>query len=109
MTEPQFDGATFSEPRDGSRLRRQLDAVKMLMADGVPHTLREIAERCQCSEASASARLRDLRKLQQGGYTVDRKYVTNGIWEYRLVLTPREQKELQRQYGLVTEPQGRLF
>lgn len=82
--EPTFDGKTFDQQRDGKRLGSQLDSVKALMLDGKWHQLPELVNRCGGTEASVSARLRDLRKEKFGGYTIDRRYVKHGIFEYRL-------------------------
>lgn len=84
-----FDGAeTYEEERDGKRLGAQLERVKALMlVNGYPtgyHTLRDIAYRTCGSEASVSARLRDLRKKKYGGYTVLRRYEADGLWSYRV-------------------------
>jgi DNA-binding Lrp family transcriptional regulator len=62
-------------------------AVYALMQDGQWRTLAVIAEECKASEASVSARLRDLRKLRYGGYFVERRRVRSDLWEYRLDIT----------------------
>lgn len=80
----RFDGETYEEGRDGKRLSRQLLAVRSLMADGEWRTLGEIAARVGCSEASASARLRDLRKTKFGAMTVDRSSRGRGLFAYRV-------------------------
>ena len=82
---PRFDGETFDPQRDGPRLTGALEAVRDRMADGRWYTLRELAQAAGCSEAAASARLRDLRKAKFGGYTVEREHVGGGLWRYRLV------------------------
>lgn len=79
-----FDGGTYDRDRDGDRLGRQLAAVKRLMSDGRWRTLPEIAEYAGGSVAAVSARLRDLRKIRVGCYEVERRYVSNGVWEYRV-------------------------
>lgn len=81
---PTFDGATFSQKRDGARLQRQLADVLKIMLDGQPHTLAEIARKTGHPESSVSARIRDLRKPKFGGYTVRREHVVNGLWSYRI-------------------------
>lgn len=81
---PLFDGATFNQARDGARLQCQLDAVRRLMLSGGWWTLAKLSERAQGSEASVSARLRDLRKPKFGAYHIERRYVSNGVWEYHL-------------------------
>ena len=86
---PDFDGWTYQHDRDYVRLKSLLDRVKHRMADGNWWSLWELSERTGGSEASVSARLRDLRKKKFGGHTVERRYVGRGLWEYRL--TPREE------------------
>jgi len=83
-----FDGAIYSEQRDGERLARQQRAVRAAMSDGRWHTLSELGAKLGYPEASVSARLRDLRKPKHGGHTVERRYAGSGLWEYRLV--PKE-------------------
>lgn len=69
--------------KDKPRLDRQLDRVDKLMSDGRWRTLRQIADACQCSEASASARLRDLRKnALRVSRTEDSKI--RGLFHYRV-------------------------
>lgn len=81
---PVFDGATFTPELDADRLTTQLSRVKALMLDGHWHSLAEIARRVGGSEAGVSARLRDLRKPRNGGYTVERERVQDGLFEYRI-------------------------
>ena len=84
--EPTFDGDTFEAVHDQARLITLLDAVKLLMQDGAPRTLAEIrAGVCRGTEASISARLRDLRKPKFGGLNVRgarRGNPKDGLWEY---------------------------
>lgn len=83
-----FDGKTYQAELDLERLASSLDRVKALMRDGRWRSLSEIAQRCGCSEAGASARLRDLRKPRFGRYTVERRRRGDpkaGLWEYRLL------------------------
>ena len=82
---PRFSGATYSEPRDGERLRGQMAKVLALMEDGNWRTLAQIAAAVNGSEAGCSARLRDARKPRYGSRVVERRYVKNGLHEYRLV------------------------
>jgi hypothetical protein len=79
-----FDGSTFNQPRDGGRLTEQFWRVRDLMMDGAWRTLAQIAEGTGAPLQSASARLRDLRKERFGSYTVERRYVANGLYEYRV-------------------------
>ena len=80
-----MDGDTFDAALDGSRLNTQLARVTELMRDGTWRTLAEIQRVVGGSEASVSARLRDLRKPRFGAWTVGRRRVAAlGLWEYRL-------------------------
>ena len=81
-----FDGETFRQDRDGQRLFRQLEAVKALMADGAWRSFDEIATALDIPQASASARVRDLRKVKFGAWTVERRYDGDGLWRFRVVL-----------------------
>jgi hypothetical protein len=80
----EFSGETYNENLDGQRLRTQLGRVLMVMMDGDWHTLAELSERCEGSEAAISARLRDLRKDKHGSWTVSRMRVSGGLHKYRL-------------------------
>ena len=86
-TLPRFDGETFAPERDDDRLRGQLAAVRALMSDGHWRSLATIAKECGYPEGSLpgiSARLRDLRKNRFGGHTVERRYLQDGLWQYRV-------------------------
>lgn len=79
-----FGGTTYYAEYDGERLSKQSSAVAVAMSDMRWRTLREISNATGAPEASASARLRDLRKL---GCIVDRRRRGDpkaGIWEYRV-------------------------
>ena len=73
--------ASDADPGQAKRLVRLLDRVEALRSDGRQRGLAEIAGECGGSEASVSARLRELRK---NGYTVDKAYKGNGVWLYRM-------------------------
>lgn len=81
-----FDGETIVAGRDHERLRSLLQRVFDLMRDGGWRTLPEIVSVAGGTEASVSARLRDLRKDKFGNYDVDREHVGGGLFRYRLVL-----------------------
>jgi len=89
-----FSGETFDEAKDGKRLRSQLDRVRALMIDGEWRTLGDISMRCGGSEASVSARLRDLRKPTMGLHQVERRRLGRGLGQYRVlppaVVPPRD-------------------
>lgn len=87
------DGETFNRKRDGKRLNAQMQRVFEVMTDhaasrnnrGHWFGLAEIASITGDPEASISARLRDLRKPKFGSYTIERRYVRRGLFEYRLL------------------------
>lgn len=79
----QFDGWTYDPDRDHDRLNQLLGRVEAQVADGRWYTLHELALLAGGSEASVSARLRDLRKPKFGGHTIERRYIADGLWEYR--------------------------
>ena len=83
--EGERSGETYDHNRDGDRLNRQARLVFNLMKDGRWRTLAAIATIVDEPEASVSARLRDLRKKRFGERVVDKRYVGNGLWEYKLV------------------------
>jgi len=80
-----FDGITYSSDRDGTRLRKQLQAVWSYMRVNDWVTLAEVATVTGYPEASISARLRDFRKARFGRNIVNREYLGQGQWEYQLV------------------------
>ena len=88
-----FDGKTYDPAQDRPRLTMQLFRVRRLMQDGQWRTLGAIAKQVGASEASVSARLRDLRKPKFGALVVDRRRVAgaNGLWEYRVAPPPPPQ------------------
>lgn len=71
-----FGNAATLEADDTPRLQSQLDAVREIMLDGQWRTLGALAAEARATtgrratEASVSARLRDLRKSKFGGHTV---------------------------------------
>lgn len=66
---------------------RHIEICLAAMRDYQWHTLPELADEIGCSEAAASARVRDLRKSKYGGHTVRcvRAPGQNGLHLYRLV------------------------
>lgn len=79
-----FDGRTYVKARDGERLGRSLRIIRDELRDGAWHTIRELADLAGCSDAAASARIRDLRKPKFGGHVIDREYRGDGLWVYRM-------------------------
>ena len=78
---PTPDGDTYDHERDGQRLATLQARVTAAMSDGQWWTLRGLAAYTRGSEASVSARLRDLRKR---GHVIEKRYVHRGLWLYRM-------------------------
>jgi biotin operon repressor len=76
----QFFGPDVNA-RDAKRLGKQLSQVFALMQSGEWRTLVELSQAIGASDASVSARLRQLRGM---GHAVDRRRVTGGVFAYRL-------------------------
>jgi hypothetical protein len=79
-----FDGKTYDAARDGDRLNAQLGRVFHAMRDSDWWTLAQLSCATGDPEGSVSARIRDLRKPKFGGHLMERRYVSAGLWEYRL-------------------------
>lgn len=82
----KFDGADIKPERDNKRLTKQYDAIFNLMKDGKWRTLNEIARQLGYGEASISAQLRHCRKPRNGGHTLNREYVGDGLYKYQLIV-----------------------
>jgi hypothetical protein len=82
----RFDGSDYDHKRDGIRLTGQLERVFDVMKSGEWITLRQLADRAKCPEASASAQMRNLRKERFGSFAVEKKYDHFGVFLYRLKL-----------------------
>lgn len=96
--ESLFDGYDDLEGANkDARLTTQLARIYDLMSDGVWRSLPEIADAVRCTETSASARLRDLRKSRFGGHIVERDMPEPGFYLYRLIPSPA---------GLISEPRN---
>ncbi len=89
MDNPHFDGVTYEPERDHIRLTGQLGKVFEYMSAGGWVTIAEVAQAVVGSEGGAAARMRDLRKPKFGGFTVERRRVNGGLFEYRLLTDPQ--------------------
>jgi len=79
------DGRTYDPDRDFGRLSHQMRHVWRLLADGNWHTPQEVCNLIGCSDAAATARIRDLRKPRYGGHVVkSRPRAGGGTWEYKI-------------------------
>ena len=84
--ELRFDGADYSSDRDNPRLKGKILRVWDVMKDGRWRTLRQIADLTHDPEASISAQLRHLRKDRFGAHQIEREYIDNGAYKYRLII-----------------------
>jgi len=82
---PDFDGSDYDRDRDQGRLTGQIKRVHAAMIDGKWKTLSQIADLTGDPEASISAQLRHLRKPKFGAYTIEKKHLGNGLYEYRML------------------------
>lgn len=83
-----YGGKTFDPHLDEERLNDQTIRIYRLMNDSQWRTLGEISSATGDPEASVSARLRDLRKDEFGGFVVERRrrgMAAAGLWEYQLL------------------------
>ena len=79
-----FAGSDYVPARDNVRLTGQLERVFDIMWNGQWWSLRGIAAATGDPEASISAQLRHLRKDRFGGHHIEKRYVGNGLFEYRM-------------------------
>lgn len=84
----RFDGSDYVASRDDVRLTGQLLRVWNVMCNGLWRTLPQIAEATGDPEASISAQLRHLRKPRFGAHKIEKEYIANGLYRYRLVVNP---------------------
>jgi hypothetical protein len=89
-----FDGKDYDHERDNVRLTGRMNRIFELMKDGKWRTLREVSDVSGTPEASASSALRDFRKAKFGGYTVEKRYVSNGLYEYKLIIDDTQDVDL---------------
>lgn len=88
MAKESFTGLSRVIECNGVKLKRTLADVFDFMMDKEWHTLNEISMAINISTASASARLRDLRKVKHGSHLVIKRYLTGEykkIYEYKLI------------------------
>lgn len=81
---PNHDGPLLGSG-DQVRLNKQQERVWGVMKDGLFRTIEQIELKTGDPAASISARLRDFRKPKFGGFTVDRKYLGDGLYAYRVM------------------------
>jgi hypothetical protein len=76
---PRFNGPDYVPERDNERV---FDCMK----DGAWRTLQQIHGITKDPEASISAQLRHLRKARFGGHAVEKEYLGDGLYRYRLLV-----------------------
>ena len=95
-----------------SKQATQIRRVRNLMLDGRWRTLWDIQDEIgspRASETSISARLRDLRKSEHGGYAVERRLIRPGTYEYR-VLEPSVAHDVRKDFGQhEAQPRGSTY
>lgn len=84
--QPIFHGADINAPVDNPRLTKQILRVYNVMKDGRARTVAAIAKITGDPETSVSAQLRNLRKIDFGGYDVRRISCGRGLYEFKLIL-----------------------
>lgn len=92
-----FGGTTYEPILDEARLTTQLQKVRAAMLGGSWFTLGELQKLCGGSEAGISARIRDLRRKEHGGYIIERERMDDpkrGIFHYRLRIPEPLQRTL---------------
>lgn len=79
-----YGGVTFDPARDEERLNEQTVRVYRAMLDEQWHSLYELETATGDPLQSISARLRDLRKAEFGGFDVQRRRRSgsDSVWEY---------------------------
>lgn len=85
-----FNGPEPAHTRDTARLNAQTRRVFNAMRDGTERTLEEISALTLDPAPSISAQLRHLRKKRFGAHTVDKRYVADGLYKYRLTINTAE-------------------
>jgi len=83
---PVFHGDDYQKPRDHTRLKNQLETILDLLKKGSWYSLPQLSEMTGYMTSSISAQIRNARKERNGGYTIEKKYIENGLYLYRLVL-----------------------
>ena len=84
---------------DGVKLKGKMLLLFEMMKSGQWVTSEPVMRRIDCKEAAATARIRDLRKPQYGGHTVNTE-LRGGVWHYQLeteskeLVPPNPQKEM---------------
>ncbi len=81
----EFNGGDYNHERDCARLSEQHTRIRNLMLDSNWRTLADISQITGDPPASVSAQLRHLRKPRFGSYVVEKEYLGDGLYQYRVL------------------------
>ena len=81
----RFAGVSYEPVRDDARMTGQLLRIWEFVKSGSWYTLDQIASATGDPQSSVSAQLRHLRKPRFGAHDVQRNYVGNGLYHYRVI------------------------
>ena len=84
LTAVYFDGDDYEADRDCDRLTGQMLRVYQCMSNHRWWAMEDLAKAAGCPATSASAQTRNLRKERFGAHDVERRYVGDGLYLYRL-------------------------
>lgn len=84
-------GPAYDKKRDVARTSAQMERIrKYMLASKDWQTLDQISAglvmlyEAHFPAASVSAQLRHLKRPEHGGYILDKRYIGNGLWAYKL-------------------------
>ena len=81
----RFAGSDYQAMRDDLRLTGQLLRIWECVKGGAWWTLGGLSVATRDPEPSISAQLRHLRKARFGQHTVEKRHVSDGLFEYRVI------------------------
>jgi hypothetical protein len=85
-----FHGADFQPERDRARLQTQFEMVRAVCSDGAWRTLErlciELRKRFPSGRFPQQSVYRQMRYLTEHGFTVERAYLGDGLYQYRAIL-----------------------
>jgi len=84
-----FDGDDYNDQRDRKRLKTQIERVFKAMKPGRWMTLDDIVAITGDPHASVSAQYRHLQKPKFGKHKGEKRYIGNGLYEYRLIVNKK--------------------
>ena len=90
----EYTGGGYSAPRDKERLEKQGVRIFNHMNSNGWESLNAISKATNSPEASVSAQLRAFRRPSfqpdDAIYEVDKRYMSNGLYEYKLIVVPNK-------------------